>query len=419
MKFIDLFFGLGGFHIALSKCGHKCVFASEINQTLAKLYEKNFNIKVSGDITKINARDIPSHDILCAGFPCQPFSKAGKQKGLKDKRNGSYFIDDVARILEYHKPKYFILENVNHLIKHDREKTWKTIYKKLIDLGYNVKQKILSPYDFGIPQIRKRVFIVGSLESLEDFNFPKTKINKDLTIKKILDKKNKNHKYLTQKQKDCLNLWQRMIDVVPKDDHLPSFPIWSMEFGATYPFEEKTPFSSSERELQKTKGIFGKKLEGLKKEKIYENLPSYAKTKQNKFPDWKIRYIKQNREFYKKYKQKLKSFLKELKKIPPSWQKLEWNCKNEERIIKNYILQFRASGIRIKKINHSPTLVVTTTQRPIIGWKNRYLSTSEAARLQSLGKINLPENETTAFRALGNAVNAKIVYLITKELIKS
>ena len=108
MKFIDLFAGIGGFQIALEKLGHECVFASEKRVNLAELYEKNFEIEVNRDITKIEVSDIPSFDILCAGFPCQPFSKAGKQDGLQDERNGSLF-DKIVSVLEFHKPKYFIL----------------------------------------------------------------------------------------------------------------------------------------------------------------------------------------------------------------------------------------------------------------------------------------------------------------------
>ena len=104
--------------------------------------------------------------------------------------------------------------------------------------------------------------------------------------------------------------------------------------------------------------------------------------------------------------------------MSPSWQKLEWNCQNEERIIKKYILQFRASGIRIKKTNYAPSLVLTSTQRPIIGWEERYISPREAAKLQALDDIELPDIESTAFRALGNAVNSKIVKSIALNLIK-
>lgn len=112
LKYIDLFAGIGGFHIALENLGFECVFASELKESLADLYEINFGIRPNRDITKIAVEDIPVHDILCAGFPCQPFSKAGSQKGLEDERNGSLF-DKIVEILDYHKPKYFILENVD------------------------------------------------------------------------------------------------------------------------------------------------------------------------------------------------------------------------------------------------------------------------------------------------------------------
>ena len=110
MNYIDLFAGLGGFHVGLERLGHKCVFASEIDRNLSDLYETNFNLRVAGDIRKIALKDIPKHDILCAGFPCQSFSQAGNRLGLKDNR-GSLFYE-IVRILEYHKPKFFILENV-------------------------------------------------------------------------------------------------------------------------------------------------------------------------------------------------------------------------------------------------------------------------------------------------------------------
>lgn len=417
MRFIDLFAGLGGFHVALKTAGHECVFACEKNKTLALLYEKNFGIKAYGDIQEISAKDIPPHDILCAGFPCQPFSKAGKQRGLKDKKNGGYFIKDIVRILEYHKPRYIILENVPHLRKHDRERTWQAISSKLNDLGYNIKEAVLSPHEFGIPQIRKRLFIVGSTDDLNYFSFPEPSKYTTIDIKNILDKNPKDAMKLNEKQLQCMKLWQRIIEAIPKNDKLPTFPIWSMEFGATYPFEEKTPHGCTSRELEKYCGTFGKRVCGMSEAEQYRHLPSYAKTAQNKFPEWKQKFIRQNREFYRKYKKQLKPFIPELKKLHACWQKLEWNCSDSERKLSKYLIQFRASGIRIKKTNYAPSLVLTTTQRPIIGWENRYITVTEASRLQSLERIELPENQRTAIRALGNAVNATVVSLISQRLI--
>ena len=123
LKFIDLFAGIGGFHLALTSLNHECVFASELKLSLAKLYEENFGIKPNRDINKINISDIPKHDILCAGFPCQPFSKAGSQKGLDDEKNGSLF-DKIVEILKFHEPDYLILENVRNLENHNKSKTW-------------------------------------------------------------------------------------------------------------------------------------------------------------------------------------------------------------------------------------------------------------------------------------------------------
>ncbi len=416
MKFIDLFAGLGGFHLALRKLGHECVFASEINPHLTNLYEKNFKIKVSGDIEKIDVKDIPKHDILCAGFPCQPFSKAGKQKGFNDPRGNLLY--DIIRVLDYHKPKYFILENVPNIKMHDRERTWQETSRVLTNLGYEIKEKILSPHEFGIPQIRRRIFIVGCKFNLNYFEFPKPR-SKLTDIRRILDNKPKNIKKLSKEQMTCLKIWQKIISKIPKKDPLPSFPIWSMEFGATYPYRKKTPYATSSKQLGKTKGAFMKSLAGMTKKKQLECLPSYAKIRETKFPEWKKLYIRENREFFKKHKKILLPYLKELRKHPPSWQKLEWNCNGEKRNIFNFIFQFRPSGIRVKRSNYAPALVANITQRPIIGWEKRYITKREAIKLQVMQGLLLPESENMCFRFLGNAVNVKLVELIAKRLINN
>ncbi len=419
MKFIDLFAGLGGFHVGLRDLGHECVFACERNETLAKLYEQNFGIKCGGDIKDIEAIDIPKHDILCAGFPCQPFSKAGKQEGFEDKQNGTYFIKDIVRILEYHKPKYIILENVPHLKKQDNMHTWEVISKKLKKLGYDIDSTNLSPHQFGIPQIRGRLFIVGIRGpegSLDYFGWPSEKDRSTLDIRNILDKRPNGAKRLSENQIKCIDLWQKIINAIPKDTQILS-PLWSMEFGANYPFEETTPAYCKVDELGRYRGVFGKKLKGFSKKKQYKFLPSYANRKQRKFPDWKRDFIRENRKFYKENKKVLKPFIKELSQLPPSWQKLEWNCLDSKRNIKDYIIQFRASGVRVKRTNYAPALVLTSTQIPIVGWEERYITTREAARLQSLETIELPDSQRFALRALGNAVNAKVVSLVGKQLI--
>jgi len=418
MKFIDLFAGLGGFHKALHNLGHECVFVSELDPTLRQVYQDNWGIEVSGDIKKVELEAIPEHDILCAGFPCQPFSKAGKQLGREDER-GTLF-DEIVKILEFRKPTYFILENVPFIAKHDNEGTWNAMKTELERLGYKVDHEIYSPQDFGIPQHRKRIFIVGSQIGLSHFSFKEIdKLKSDnIDIKNFIDLDPKNAKPLPKVNQDCLELWQEFIGTIPKDVRLPGFPIWGMEFGATYPFEEEYPHMLSETELAKYKGNFGISLKGMSKEQQLANLPSYARV-ESKFPDWKQRYIKNNRLFYKENKKHIVEVVKRISKLPSqSWQKLEWNVGDGERKITDYILQFRASGIRVKKVNFFPSLVCSNTQIPIIGWQKRYISKNEGLRLQSLEGVKLPANDNAAFKALGNAVNSHIIGLIANQLIK-
>jgi DNA (cytosine-5)-methyltransferase 1 len=417
MRFVDLFAGLGGFHLALGKLGHECVFACEINESLAGLYKKNFKIEAEGDIRKIELSDIPRHDILCAGFPCQPFSKAGKQKGRKDKKNGNLF-KEIVKILDYHKPEYFILENVPFIKQHDNEKTWKYMVSKLQGkLNYKIDHRVFSPHDFGIPQHRKRIFIVGSKNGLSHFTWPVPN-RKAVDIKSVLDKNPTSAKRVDKEELGCLKLWQDFINTIPKEDKLPGFPIWSMEFGASYPFEKTTPHALSADELSEYLGSYGASLNGLSKEEQFKLLPSYARRAQRRFPEWKQNFIRKNREFYQRYRETLQPIVNKIKRLKtPSWQKFEWNCQNGKRDIWKYLIQFRASGIRVKKPDFSPSLVCTPTQVPIIGWEKRYISKREGARLQSISVIKLPKNENLCFRSLGNAVNVRIVHLIAKSLI--
>lgn len=185
LRFIDLFAGLGGFHIALKHLGHRCVFASELNSDLADLYRRNFGLEPAGDIRAVKLRDIPEHEILCAGFPCQPFSKAGEQRGLRCPQWGD-LIDYVIRILKYHRPEMFIIENVPNLVRHNDGKTWKGIKSRLEDAGYEVSDRKLSPHMFGVPQIRERAFIVGRRSGLESFEWPLGQ-TQPLSIKSVLD----------------------------------------------------------------------------------------------------------------------------------------------------------------------------------------------------------------------------------------
>lgn len=171
ISFIDLFCGVGGIRLGMEAQGFQCVFSSDINSECQRTYLENFGELPQGDITKIDEKDIPYHDILCAGFPCQPFSISGKQKGFSDTRGTLFF--DICRILDYHKPSVVFLENVKHLVHHNNGKTLKSILDKLEGLGYDVSWKVLNGADFGVPQNRERIIIIGSNKGT--FNFDAVK----------------------------------------------------------------------------------------------------------------------------------------------------------------------------------------------------------------------------------------------------
>jgi DNA (cytosine-5)-methyltransferase 1 len=419
LKFIDLFSGLGGFHVALNELGHKCVFASEINPDLRKLYFKNHGLECSGDINKIELSEIPDHNIICAGFPCQPFSKAGKQNGLNDPLNGSFF-NKILEIADYHKSEYLFLENVPNLKSHDNGETLKYMRDRLAK-NYHHLDEIISPHFLGIPQNRSRIYIVCRRKEygdLKHFNFPGKIDVTNISIHNIIEEDPKEFTSLKPETFNKLKIWQEFIDHL--DEDIPSFPIWAMEFGATYPYEEFTPSVMNLSELASYKGKFGCRIDVSNRVNAIDSLPNYAQLNQVKFPNWKIRYIKQNRDFYKRNQHWLDGWLVKVKMWENSHLKFEWNCgKFTDKNIFDKIVQFRPSGIRVKLPNFSPTLVLTSTQIPVFPWLKRYMTVKEAAKLQCLERLKYyPDSNSNAFRAFGNAVNACVVFKIAKKLIK-
>ncbi len=212
MKFIDLFSGIGGFRLALEKYGNKCVFSADFNKYACDTYSKNFNDYPLIDIQKYSEKKIPNHDILCAGFPCQPFSIGGKRKGFDDVRGTLFF--DIVRILKEKKPKIFILENVRGLVNHDNGKTFKKIINILSNkvnnehvkssrenLGYNVFWKILNSKDYNIPQNRERVFIIGFKDQNVNFEFPKKKLLKK-SLNDLIEEKSQKFKNISDLSKN-------------------------------------------------------------------------------------------------------------------------------------------------------------------------------------------------------------------------
>jgi DNA (cytosine-5)-methyltransferase 1 len=425
MQFVDLFAGTGAFHYALASLGHECVFASEKDDELRELYIENFAEmagKMHGDIRDaIDA--VPPHDILCAGFPCQPFSKSGSQIGTKDPSRGTLF-HEIVRIARRHEPAYIVLENVGNFERHDGGRTWDVVRTELEQLGYSVRgtehigsggHGLVSPHHFGHPHHRERFFIVAAQETLPDDPFPRGDRNSATSLTAIvspsheLDDQDKRETQLTTQQVACIDHWNSFLQALPEEHYIPSFPIWGDEINATYPYENITPFYS----------LLQLDFCPAEIEEILSGLPRYARVRTLFFPDWKVQFIKNNREWLDAACKWLPAeWCEKLRTFPPSLRKLEWNCKGEERNLWNYVLQFRPSGLRAKRYSASPALVsMTTTQIPILGPQRRFLTRTEGLRLQGLPEVHrLPRSRANAFSALGNGVHVDVVKRIGDRL---
>ena len=173
MTFIDLFAGLGGFRIALESLGARCVYSNEWDVHAQRVYEDNFGDLPEGDITQVDEKTVPNHDILCAGFPCQAFSISGKQRGFEDSRGTLFF--DVARIVKEKKPKVVFMENVKNFATHDNGHTLEVVKGTMEELGYTFYQRVLNAVDYGVPQKRERIYMVCFRNDLDitDFSYPK------------------------------------------------------------------------------------------------------------------------------------------------------------------------------------------------------------------------------------------------------
>lgn len=450
--------------MALSRLGLDCVFASEIDPELRDLYLRNFPGmagRVFGDIRHSKDR-VPDHDILCAGFPCQPFSKSGGQLGMRDETRGTLF-HEILEILKKKKPRFVLLENVGNFARHDQSRTWRIVRERLEDFGYHVRgtehktpaarsdwrdvgsgpvalkkpaasleadtwrgHGLISPHHFGFPQHRERFFIAASLDGLPEPAFPSPSLNSVTQLMDIvqpfgdLTPDDRRETRLSEQHLRCIEHWNRFLRHLPKSTEIPSFPLWGDELNARYPYERRTPWATPPVELGRA--LRTKFPKYTRKANLLAELPSYAREETDAFRHWKVRYIRQNREWWKKVSDHLPAGWEDrLRLFPASLRKLEWNAKGEDRDLWKHVLQFRPSGLRVKRYTTSPALVaMTATQIPVLGPARRFLTRTEGRRLQGLPDSHLlPTSRDAAFTALGNAVHVGLIEYLAVHLLSA
>lgn len=404
-KFVDLFAGIGGFHAALGALGGECVYASEWDKDAARIYERNWNLKPDGDITLAandEVMDVPDHDVLVGGFPCQPFSKSGKQMGMEETRGTLFW--NIAKIIEIRRPSIVLLENVQNIVGPRHLHEWEVIIKTLRDLGYRVSQNpmVVSPHlikpEFGgRPQVRNRVFIAATLIPKGMPNFKnnvdipnldpvtqgwdpqKWNLEKDLPLDIIKAKKDKHKTALTDAELIWIEAWNEFVVLMRerlKGEKMPGFPIWADEWVDV-------------KELRIPRGT----------------------------PDWKKNFLQKNAQFYTDHKSVLNKWLKKwnhLEDFPPSRRKFEWQAQDAKTLWET-IMHFRPSGIRAKKSTYVPAMVAIT-QTSIIGKQKRRITTREGARLQGLPDWYdfVDQANSLTYKQLGNGVNVGAVYNVLR-----
>lgn len=429
--FSDLFAGIGGFHAALGALGGECWFSSEIDRNASAVYDYNWfrpqrdgfedeKKRVNGDIVPLTdpVVVVPPTDVLAAGFPCQPFSKSGFQRGM-DETRGTLFWN-IARVLEETEPSVLLLENVRNLAGPNHRATWATIVKTLRQAGYRVSSvpavfspHLIAPDLGGRPQVRERVFILahkvsrGGNDGSDDapIVIPKPIYGwdpKDWSLDKHLlqddDEIEHLERYrLPEPERVIINVWDDLLDkLVDRLDgaRLPGFPIWADEF----------------RTLSQA-------------ETIIETSPVPV-------PRWKADFLRKNARFYEQHRAVIddwKARHHNLEGLAPSRRKLEWQAQ-EPGSLWETVMHFRPSGIRAKRPTYLPALVAIT-QTSIIGHRGRRITPREAARLQGLPewfqfKHELPDGtveeqpDAATYRQLGNGVNVGAAYFVLRKYVQ-
>lgn len=426
-KFVDLFAGIGGFHHALAELGGGCVMACELDTECREVYLSSFpqvgtrcfpkNIR---EITRLDVDDegaarsskqidrlVPDHDVLCAGFPCQPFSKSGAQRGTDDSTRGTLFFD-IMQVVRAKKPRFLLLENVRNLAGPRHAQTWQLIIKSLREANYAVSEvpAVLSPHRLapqfgGAPQVRERVFILAELRNRHSrsstFVEPPSVAFPDAgwspsqwriadylePDSEIIDVERYRLKHA---ELAWLEAWDSFVRELPSNS-LPGFPIWVDAFRSRPAIPEGAP-------------------------------------------DWEIDFLRKNSEFYRAYRAFLDDWMQRswgesalsIREFPASRRKFEWQARSwhphrKGRTIRDLVLQMRPSGIRVKPPTYLPALVAIT-QSSIVGpgvgkvAQFRSLTPREGAKLQGIPESVFDRAgvaDRVAYRQLGNAVNVGVV----------
>jgi DNA (cytosine-5)-methyltransferase 1 len=406
--FIDLFAGIGGFHAAMDPIGGECVFVSEIDSAASSVYSKNWlknsDISVSGDIkelTKNVNKYIPNHDVLTAGFPCQPFSKSGHQLGVNEARGTLFY--NILQIIEVKKPKIILLENVRNLVGPKHYKDYLIIIKLLRKLGYAVSDEptILSPHEIptrfgGTPQHRDRVFIgavkVGETRAkeLSDLGplLPRQPFKKygeiiwdiNKTLNEYMANSDNKITKISREKINALKMWNEFLNIYRdfNNSNPPGLPLWS-------------DYWDIRKNIKIPKSV----------------------------PDWKRQFILRNIEIYEENSKWINTWRKkhDLSSHITSNRKFEWQGRNQEDIYK-CLIQFRPSGIRCKEPNYVPAFVALT-QTPVLGWEKREVTVREASLLQGFNRdFNFyDQRDSLSLKQIGNAVHPASARLVFHALI--
>jgi DNA (cytosine-5)-methyltransferase 1 len=404
--FVDLFAGIGGFHAALGAFGGECVYAVEKDEAAAAVYERNWQMPALGDIVKDTdgRMRVPKHDVLAAGFPCQPFSKSGFQRGM-DEARGTLFWN-ICEILRVRKPSVVLLENVRNIAGPRHAHEWEVIIRSLRELGYRVSftpvvfsPHLLPPELGGRPQVRDRVFILGTyvgakaasrdvLPTVEPgavsgWSPQDWSLGDHLPLQSDLDAETSLKVRLSPSESTWIEAWNDFVVSLRRAgvSRLPGFPVWKDAFVL-------------ERDL----------------------------VVDPKTPEWKVNFLRKNSAFYTQHHEVIEAWLERwnyLDDFPPSRRKFEWQAQDAPSLT-DTVMHLRPSGLRAKRPTYLPALVAIT-QTSILGDRWRRLSPREAARLQGL-----PEwfdfgtqRDSASYKQMGNGVNVGAAYYVFRQHVQA